>query len=183
MAWKKILLEGDAAVLSDTAPVDVDKSAAAQGSATEAGRQDHKHDVAVATPGDIAENHTAAEGTSASLARADHEHGTPANYTPSGHKTSHENDGGDEISVAGLSGELADAQPAKAHAADHKSGGGDVINLDEFGDPIGTIEINQQQLDGVVLESAATAPDAASEVDGQIYYNTADKHAYVFVSA
>jgi len=34
---------------------------------------------------------------------------------PKGHHTSHENGGSDEISVAGLSGELADNQPAKAH--------------------------------------------------------------------
>lgn len=35
--------------------------------------------------------------------------------TPAAHKTSHENGGADEISVAGLSGELADAQTPKAH--------------------------------------------------------------------
>lgn len=33
--------------------------------------------------------------------------------TPTSHASSHENGGGDEISVAGLSGELADPQPAK----------------------------------------------------------------------
>ena len=37
---------------------------------------------------------------------------------PQAHDTSHENGGGDEISVAGLSGELADDQPPKAHAID-----------------------------------------------------------------
>jgi len=37
--------------------------------------------------------------------------------TPLAHKTSHQNGGGDEISVAGLSGELADDQPPKAHSA------------------------------------------------------------------
>ena len=35
--------------------------------------------------------------------------------TPGAHAASHENGGGDEISVAGLSGELADDQPPKAH--------------------------------------------------------------------
>jgi len=43
------------------------------------------------------------------------------------HKTQHENAGGDEISVAGLSGELADNQPAKAHQASHKHDGSDPI--------------------------------------------------------
>lgn len=45
MVWKKILLEGDAAVLSDTAPVNVDHAVADKGVATEAARQDHKHDL------------------------------------------------------------------------------------------------------------------------------------------
>jgi hypothetical protein len=39
--------------------------------------------------------------------------------TPTAHKTSHENGGADEISVAGLSGELADPQPPKNH--DHSA--------------------------------------------------------------
>lgn len=47
---------------------------------------------------------------------------------PSPHKTSHENTGLDEISVAGLSGLLADAQTPAAHALSHKGGGGDVID-------------------------------------------------------
>jgi hypothetical protein len=41
--------------------------------------------------------------------------GIPSTFAPSAHKTSHENGGADEISVAGLSGELADPQPPKAH--------------------------------------------------------------------
>jgi len=39
--------------------------------------------------------------------------------TPTAHATSHENGGADEISVAGLSGELADPQPPKNH--DHSA--------------------------------------------------------------
>jgi len=85
MAWKKYLLEGDAAVLSDTPPVDVTKEAAAQGSATEASRQDHKHDVTTGTPGTIGESDTPAEGSATSLARSDHLHGSPASWTPAAH--------------------------------------------------------------------------------------------------
>lgn len=51
------------------------------------------------------------------------------------HAASHQNGGGDEISVAGLSGELADNQPPKAHASDHQSGGGDAIKLDDLSAP------------------------------------------------
>lgn len=49
--------------------------------------------------------------------------------TPAAHKTSHENGGGDEISVAGLSGLLADPQTALSHAASHQNGGGDEISV------------------------------------------------------
>ncbi len=42
------------------------------------------------------------------------------------HSARHENGGADEISVAGLSGELADNQPPKTHAATHTNGTDDV---------------------------------------------------------
>lgn len=47
-------------------------------------------------------------------------------HEPKAHKTSHQNGGSDEISVAGLSGELADDQPPKAHASDHTDGTDDI---------------------------------------------------------
>jgi len=76
MSWKKIMLEGDAAALSNTAPVDVDFSAASAGSATEAARQDHKHDVPEASVGDLAavDGGSAAIGTANKFVRADHKH-------------------------------------------------------------------------------------------------------------
>ena len=76
MAWKKILLEGDAAVLSNIAPVDVDFNAASAGVATEAARQDHKHDLAEGVVGNIAavDGSTAALGTNAAVAHVDHVH-------------------------------------------------------------------------------------------------------------
>jgi len=57
-----------------------------------------------------------------------HSHAVPT------HKTSHQNGGGDEISVAGLSGELADDQPAKTHA------------LDSHSVPTGSIDMSSQTL-------------------------------------
>ena len=67
-------LIGDSAFgpLSNTNPVNVDKSAAGPGVAIEAARQDHKHDVVTAIPTDIGTVNQ--EGTSTSLARADHIH-------------------------------------------------------------------------------------------------------------
>jgi len=61
---------------------------------------------------------------------------------PIAHASSHENGGGDEISVAGLSGELADNQPPKTHAADHQSGGGDAIKLDDLATPDDNTDLN-----------------------------------------
>ncbi|GAJ14101.1 unnamed protein product, partial [marine sediment metagenome] len=49
--------------------------------------------------------------------------GTPA------HAATHQNEGADEISVAGLSGELADDQPPKAHKVSHQAAGGDELDL------------------------------------------------------
>lgn len=49
---------------------------------------------------------------------------------PPTHAASHENGGADEISVAGLSGTLADAQTPSSHASSHQPGGGDVMAVD-----------------------------------------------------
>lgn len=64
---------GDITVLTDTAPVNVTKAAAAVGTAEEAARGDHKHDIATAAVVGITDSSNA-EGTSSSLARADHTH-------------------------------------------------------------------------------------------------------------
>lgn len=45
------------------------------------------------------------------------------------HATTHQNGGSDELSVAGLSGVLADAQVPQAHAASHQNGGGDELSV------------------------------------------------------
>jgi len=76
MAWKKILLEGDAAALSDIAPSNVLKQAAAAGTGTTASRYDHLHDVTVGVPSDIGT--TNAEGIGTSLVRVDHVHAHPS---------------------------------------------------------------------------------------------------------
>lgn len=48
---------------------------------------------------------------------------------PGAHAASHQNGGSDEISVAGLSGLLADDQNPVLHAADHENGGADEISV------------------------------------------------------
>jgi len=153
MSWKELAFKDEVATLSDTAPVDVTKAAAVAGTGTAASRDDHKHDITTGTPGTIGESDTAAEGTATTIARSDHIHGSPASWTPA------------------------------VHATSHKLGGGDEVDLDELGLPTGVIDLNQQQADGLVLETGTTGPDAASEVAGQIYYNSTDKAAYIWVSA
>lgn len=53
--------------------------------------------------------------------------GTVNGVTVENHSARHENGGADEISIAGLSGEAADPQPPKAHAADHLPAGSDPL--------------------------------------------------------
>ena len=61
---------------------------------------------------------------------------------PPEHASTHENGGDDEISVAGLSGELADAQTPKTHASSHQSGGADTIKLDDLAAPDDNTDLN-----------------------------------------
>lgn len=76
MSWKKILLEGDAAVLSDVAPVNVDHAVASAGTATEAARQDHKHDLNEGVVGTIkpVDGTAAALGSDNAVPHLDHIH-------------------------------------------------------------------------------------------------------------
>lgn len=60
---------------------------------------------------------------------------TALEAAPPSHNASHENGGGDEISVAGLSGLLATAQTPAAHNSSHESGGSDAIKLDDLSAP------------------------------------------------
>ena len=67
--------------LTNSAPVNVTKAAAAVGTSGEAARQDHKHDVSTAAPGTVTFN-TAAEGSATSLARSDHRHALTSPSAP-----------------------------------------------------------------------------------------------------
>lgn len=106
--------------LSDTAPVNVTKSAAAVGVGSTAARADHKHDISTGVASSQVPGDSAAEGSSTSLARSDHKHGLPAFGTASG------------TFCQGNDARLSDARTPTAHAASHKSGGSDFIRLDEF---------------------------------------------------
>jgi len=70
------------------------------------------------------------------------------------HKTQHENGGEDEISVSGLSGELADEQTPKAHHASHEWDGSDPLDDDYLNDNV------NQQINGLSNKSALVTADA-----------------------
>lgn len=76
MAYKKILLEGDAAVVSNATPVNADFAAASAGTASDTSRSDHKHSLPDALASDIVaiDGGTASVGTANKVARADHKH-------------------------------------------------------------------------------------------------------------
>ena len=53
----------------------------------------------------------------------------PTGMAPAAHHASHEKDGADQISINGLSGRAADAQPPLAHVANHQAGGIDLLSV------------------------------------------------------
>ena len=99
-----------------------------EGTATSLARSDHTHSISSAAPSALTVGGSNVTGTSSDFSRADHIHALPAfgsiagtftegndsrlsnARTPTSHAASHQDGGGDEISVAGLSGQLADAQ-------------------------------------------------------------------------
>ena len=65
---------------------------------------DHRKDgvdpLPTAAPGTLTEGATPSEGTSAVFARADHVHGTPSQWTPKAHASTHRKDGSDPLPTA-----------------------------------------------------------------------------------
>lgn len=78
---------------------------------------------------------------------------------PSAHASEHENTGGDEINVAGLSGELADGQPPKAHAASHENTGGDEISVAGLSGVLADDQhVIDAEVEGIVAMAIAATP-------------------------
>lgn len=71
---------------------------------------------------------------------------------PLDHAADHQNGGGDQMSVAGLTGLLADEQDPLDHSADHQNGGGD--------------ELDVTGLSGVLADPQTAATHAASHENG-----------------
>ena len=163
MSWKKIAYLDEVAVLSDTAPVDVTVATADAGVATDAARQDHKHDINVkldeleAPTGPVALNSQRITGLGAVTTEGD---AIPANADLRAP---------DSALLEGDSKATVQDHTPKAHT------------LDSHTVPTSSIDINKQSLLNPVIDPQATDP--ATPVDGQIYYKTADDHLYCYVAA
>jgi len=177
MAWKKILLEGDAAELSDVASLDVKKQTAAPGTATKAARQDHLHNLDLSSSGidelgaptgplDMNSQRISSVGAVTTVGDA-----IPANADLRAPDST--------LLEGSTKAEVQNHTPA-AHATEHKSGGGDVILLHELGAPTAIVPFAEQEAGNLALENLATNP--ASTKAGLIYFNTTDSHPYVYVA-
>lgn len=93
--------------------------------------------------------------------------------TPGAHAASHQDGGGDEVSVAALSGLLADDQ----HVLDTEVTAVIVATpLNDLATADGAVDCGGQQFTDLVLENSAEPPTAA--VIGKIYFDT-DLNPYV----
>lgn len=178
MAWKKILLEGDAAVLSDVAPLDVKKQTASAGTATEAARQDHLHNLDLslsgldelgAPTGPVDMNGQRLTGLGAPTTVGD---AIPADVNLRSP---------DSTLLEGSTKAEVQNHAPQAHAASHKLAGADVILLHELGLPTGAVDFNHQNAAKLVLDVVASHDE--SPVEGQIDFLTTDDHPYVYVAA
>jgi len=155
MSWKKILLEGDAAELSDV------------------------------VAGTIVPGATASAGVASLASRQDHVHEAPATYPATAHDLdAHNQVTVAELSAIVSDATLDDSSATRtpsSHAAAHKDAGGDEILLSELGVPTGSVDFNKQQLINAVFEQQSTEPGTPTQ--GQVYYDTDDDHIYVYVAA
>jgi len=92
------------------------------------------------------------------------------------HASAHQDGGADEISVASLSGLLADGQTPLAHKTTHESGGSDALS--------GALDLTKAVFSGadpgseIVLTPKVSS---ASTVEGTIFYDSDDNHLYCYV--
>lgn len=84
--------------------------------------------------------------------------------TPLAHATSHQDGGSDEISLAGLAGESVTPQPPKAHASSHQSGGSDAVKLDDLSAPDDNTDLDASIAKHGLLPKLAN--DAAKFLNG-----------------
>lgn len=93
-------------------------------------------------------------------------------YKVNNHKARHQNAGGDQISVAGLSGVLADPQTAIAHKTSHQDSGGDEISVAGLSGVLG------DKQDANKIQSHSVDETAVGNDKILVYKTTGDKFVY-----
>lgn len=89
---------------------------------------------------------------------------------------------GDVLTLAaGIPSWAAPGAPG-AHAASHKSGGGDSIRLDEFAVPTAAVAFNGQQAQNFVLHTVANSGARPTAVVGKAIFQTDELACYVCTS-
>jgi hypothetical protein len=84
---------------------------------------------------------------------------------PATHASTHEDGGADEITVTGLSGDLADAQEPKTHASTHAAGGTDSLAGEQ-------VDVGQLDVDGSVVASTVAASGQVTLSSGEATVDT-----------
>jgi|GEM_PF-6291666 len=104
--------------------------------------------------------------------------------TPTAHNTTHQNGGADELSVAGLNGELADPQPPKSHASSHGTLGSDPLAPADIGASPNphAIESSNHNL-AFILASTLFGKNPAGTIAAMPYASTATADAIMRRSA
>jgi hypothetical protein len=139
----------DGLVRSDSTPENTLAGVGTPGISSQLSRADHRHETPISAVEALVVGGANDNGVSTYMARGDHKHGLPAfgtaagtfcqgndsrlsdARTPLAHKTSHENGGSDEISVAGLDGYLNQPQTPLHHSTSHQPGGSDQMAVDQ----------------------------------------------------
>ncbi len=105
---------------------------------------------------------------------------------PQSHAASHQNGGGDEVSVSGLSGLLADEQNPLAHASEHTDGTDDIQDAVANGSTKGIAAFTAADFDaaaGVISIAADVIRDALFNAYTMLYADTDNTPAALTISA
>lgn len=90
------------------------------------------------------------------------------------HVATHQNGGTDELSVAGLSGVLADPQPAQTHASTHQNGGGDEISVAGLSGVLADAQLPQTHAIDGAAHSGSLAHSALSGITATDHHSNAN---------
>lgn len=147
------------------------------------------------TPEAVTVGATGAVGDGTAAARDDHVHGSPATWPPTAHTlTSHSELKLDTLAEVTLNtgvtvdsclikdGKAADSNllegSNKAAVQDHTP---KAHTLNSHTAATGAVDFGKQEATTLVFQTATGAP--ATPVDGQVYFEDADNHVYVYVAA